>query len=47
MRTKKEQIPIEFKNKYKSFDEFKLHRIEISKKYLEQAFDKLEINKKE
>jgi predicted negative regulator of RcsB-dependent stress response len=44
MRTKKEEIPVEFKNKFNSFEEFRLYKVEVSKKQLEQAFEKVKTN---
>jgi hypothetical protein len=39
MKKKKEEIPLEFKNKFNSFEEFRIYKVEVSKKQLEQAFE--------
>ena len=44
METKKEEIPVEFKNKFNSFEEFRLYKVEVAKKQLEQAFEKVKTN---
>ena len=42
METKKDEIPVEFKNKFNSFEEFKLYKIEVARKELEKAFERIE-----
>ena len=44
METKKEEIPVEYKNKFNSFEEFRLYKVEVAKKQLEQAFEKVKTN---
>lgn len=39
MKTKKEEISVEFKNKFNSFEEFRLYKVEAAKKQLEQALE--------
>ena len=44
METKKEEIPVEFKNKFNSFEEFRLYIVEVAKKQLEQDYEKVKTN---
>jgi|TARA_B110000238_G_C15815918_1_gene306443 hypothetical protein len=38
------QIPKEYQSKFNSFEEFRLYSVEVAKKKLEQAFEKIEID---
>ena len=38
------QIPKEYQSKFNSFEEFRLYSVEVAKKKLEQALDKIEID---
>ena len=38
------QIPKEYQSKFNSFEEFRLYSVEVTKKKLEQAFEKIEID---
>jgi hypothetical protein len=40
----KKDIPVQFRNTFKSFEEYKEWCIEKSKKQLEQAFEKINLN---